>query len=203
MRDARARNLAPRILLERYPCLHKTVPLDPDEPADGSYEWIEDFDGVVLRVKNPDSGRWVTPKGATAGKVNATRKRLIEGSSSSCSVGKRKKKSSLLPKKISSETMKSDSKKRKRVPDDMDCDEESSSKSIKKQENIRYRILKQKMQSKLGNSWVDVMKEFFHDKFRNFLNRLTGVEEFDIDSGESIVNPVGSLLSNMNIDSDE
>ena len=47
------------------------------------------------------------------------------------------------------------------------------------------------------------MKEFFHDKYRNFLNRLTGVEEFDIDSGESIVNPVGSLLSNMNIDSDE
>ena len=47
------------------------------------------------------------------------------------------------------------------------------------------------------------MKEFFHDKYRNFLNRLTGVEEFDIDSGESIVNPVGSLLSNMDIDSDE
>ena len=47
------------------------------------------------------------------------------------------------------------------------------------------------------------MREFFHDKFRNFLNRLTGVEEFDIDSGESIVNPVGSLLSNMDIDSDE
>ena len=85
----------------------------------------------------------------------------------------------------------------------MDCDEESSSKSIKKQENIRYRILKQKMQSKLGDSWVDVMKEFFHDKFRNFLNRLTGVEEFDIDSGESIVNPVGLLLSKMDIDSDE
>ena len=106
--------------------------------------------------------RWVKPNGPTAGKLNAIRRRLIEGSSSSLSFGK-KKKTSLLPKKISSETMKSDSKKRKRGSDDMDCDEESSSKSIKKQENIRYRILKQKMQSKLGNSWVDVMKEFFHD----------------------------------------
>ena len=59
------------------------------------------------------------------------------------------------------------------------------------------------MQRNLGGSWLGVMKEFFHDKFRNFLNRLTGVEEFDIDSGESIVNPVGSLLSNININSDE
>ena len=135
------------------------------------------------------------------GEVNFTRKRLIDGSSSR-SLGK-KKKSSLLPKKISSETMKSDSKNRKRGPDDMDYDDESSSKSIKKQENIRYRILKEQMQRNLGDSWLVVMKEFFHDKFRNFLNRLTGVEEFDIDSGESIVNPVGSLLSNMDIDSDE
>ena len=78
----------------------------------------------------------------------------------------------------------------------MDCDDESSSKSIKKQENIRYRILKEQMQRNLGDSWLVVMKEFF-------LNRLTGVKELDIDSGESIVNPVGSLLSNMDIDSDE
>ena len=70
-------------------------------------------------------------------------------------------------------------------------------------ENIRYRTLKEQMQHNLGGSWLVVMKEFFHDKFRNFLNRLTGVEEFDIDSGESIVNPVGSLLSKMDIDSDE
>ena len=63
--------------------------------------------------------------------------------------------------------------------------------------------LKEQMQHRLGNSWVGVMREFFHDKFRNFLNRLTGVEEFDIDSGETIVNPVGLLLSKMDIDSDE
>ena len=53
--------------------------------------------------------------------VNATRKRLIEGSSSSCSVGKRKKRDeypSLLPEKISSKSVKSDSKKRARDGDD-------------------------------------------------------------------------------------
>ena len=76
------RNLRPKLLLERYPCLHKSVALDPDEPADGAYETIEDFDGIVMYVKNPDSGRWVRPGGQTAGKVNFTRKRLIDGSSS-------------------------------------------------------------------------------------------------------------------------
>lgn len=76
------RNLRPKQLIERYPCLHKSIALDPDEPADGSYDTIEDFDGIVMYVKNPESGRWVRPSGQTAGKVNFRRKRLIEGASS-------------------------------------------------------------------------------------------------------------------------
>merc|ERR1712100_459904 len=111
-------------LIELYPCLYKSVPWDLDEPADGTLETIEDFDGFVLWQRRVRPGHKKTKfckwDGNAAAKQNFTRKRLNEGSSPSLSVGKKKRVEypSLLPEKIPSKSVKSDSKKRARDSDD-------------------------------------------------------------------------------------
>ena len=139
-------------------------------------------------------GSEVRPGGQTAGKVNFTRKRLIEGSSSSRSVGKRKKRddSPPLPKKISSKPMRSDSKKRARDSDD----EEARVPKSRYKHAIDVDILQAKLNPKIwknipsGENELDARicvgsgtkiltdAAIYNDSVDSFLSRLD-VEEDD------------------------